>query len=98
MILDEELRQFRKEQEVRKFRAKTTAVVFGVLAMIAFTAFVYAFAIQIGSNRDSVKFEVQMNKAKEGVKIAEQKAAKFETLAAEATARANEISDQCQHK
>jgi hypothetical protein len=97
MTTTEELEQFSKEKEVRARRAQITSFVFGVMATLAAVSFVYAFYQQSIGQTNAAEYKIELQKMAETLKAAEEEASKFEVLAAEATARANEISDQC-HK
>jgi hypothetical protein len=98
MTDQEELNQFREEKKGRLKRARRTALVFGVLAITALIAFVYAFFQQTAANRAKVEAEIQAHLAFEASRTAEEKTAKFEEIARRATQTADSLKEACQQK
>ncbi len=92
----EELLQLREEKKQQLKRARINALTFGVLAIIALIAFVYAFFQQTAANKAKVEAELNAKAAIEARAIADQNAAKFEALANRQTQIADSIRQVCQ--
>ncbi len=91
-----ELQKFRNEQQQRLELARKTALRFGILAITALIAFVYAFFQQAAVEKNQVEHGLNRQKVIERVKSAEEKATAFESLAKSEALRARVISEECQ--
>ncbi len=96
MTEHEELLQFREEKKHRLKRARITALIFGVLAITGLIALVYAFFQQTAANRARLEAEMSAKSAVESVRIADEKAAKFEAIAQRQTRIADSLMQACQ--
>ncbi len=98
MTPEQELVRFREQEKVRPRRAKSTKIVFVVLAAAAIIAFAYAFYIQTIGNRDAREYDVEMKKMHAALKLAEERAAGLEEIAMHETKVADSLTAVCGQK
>lgn len=89
MTEHEELLQLREEKKQWLKRAKITAYTFGILAIVALIAFVYAFFQQTAANKARVEAELNAKAAIEARAVADESVLEFQAIAK----RQTEIAD-----
>src|SRR4051812_17715528 len=96
MTPEEELQAFKDDYPQRLERARKIALRFGIYAIVALIALVYAFFQQTATAKHKLEYELDLRKMAEHIKVAEKKAIRFEVQAENESARARELSALCQ--
>lgn len=96
MTEHEELLQLREEKKQQLKRARINAATFGVLAIVALIAFVYAFFQQTAANKARVEAELNAKLAIEARALADENVVKYQAAADRQTKIADSLRQACQ--